>query len=163
MDAKKANQWLTLVANIGVVAGIIFLAIEIRQNTDSQNEFIRVAQANAYQARAFAASAKWSTFASSPEVVESMVAFNEAGGMNSASDALAAMSADDYQRMIYIALAQAAILDNNFYQYRLGYLDEDRYHSIDARNLQGIIPLFDALEITFPKAMLEEVERLRQQ
>ena len=33
MDADTVNQWLTLAANFGVLAGIIFLAIEIRQNS----------------------------------------------------------------------------------------------------------------------------------
>jgi len=33
MDTDRLNRWLTLVANLAVVAGIIFLAIEIRQNT----------------------------------------------------------------------------------------------------------------------------------
>ena len=32
MDTEKINRWLTLLANIGVVAGIVFLAVEIRQN-----------------------------------------------------------------------------------------------------------------------------------
>ena len=32
MDLNNLNRWLTLVANLGVVAGIIFLAIEIGQN-----------------------------------------------------------------------------------------------------------------------------------
>jgi len=31
MDFDKLNRWVTLVANIGVVAGIFFLAIEMRQ------------------------------------------------------------------------------------------------------------------------------------
>jgi len=35
MDLEKLNKWLTLLANIGVLAGIIFLAIEIRQNSDA--------------------------------------------------------------------------------------------------------------------------------
>jgi hypothetical protein len=33
MQIEKLNQWLMLVANLGVVAGIVFLAIEIQQNT----------------------------------------------------------------------------------------------------------------------------------
>lgn len=32
MNLDSLNKWLTLLANLGVVAGIIFLAIEIRQN-----------------------------------------------------------------------------------------------------------------------------------
>lgn len=35
MDSDRLNKWLTLAANIGVIAGIVFLAIEIRQNSDA--------------------------------------------------------------------------------------------------------------------------------
>ena len=31
---EKLNQWMTLIANVGVVAGIVFLAFEISQNTE---------------------------------------------------------------------------------------------------------------------------------
>jgi len=30
---EKLNQWLTLFANVGVLAGIVFLAVELQQNT----------------------------------------------------------------------------------------------------------------------------------
>ena len=33
MKLKKLNAWLTLVANFGVIAGLIFLGYEIRQST----------------------------------------------------------------------------------------------------------------------------------
>ena len=33
MNLDGLNKWLTLVANFGVVAGLIFLGVEIRQNT----------------------------------------------------------------------------------------------------------------------------------
>ena len=33
MKPKKLNAWLTLIANFGVIAGLIFLGYEIRQNT----------------------------------------------------------------------------------------------------------------------------------
>lgn len=32
MSAERLNRWLTLLANLGVIAGIIFLAIELRHN-----------------------------------------------------------------------------------------------------------------------------------
>ena len=32
MNLDKFNKWLTLAANIGVIAGIIFLALELQQN-----------------------------------------------------------------------------------------------------------------------------------
>ena len=34
MSMDKLNRSLTLLANIGVIAGIVFLAVEIRQNTE---------------------------------------------------------------------------------------------------------------------------------
>ena len=45
MDADGLNKWLTLVANISVVAGIVFLALEVRQNSNAL-------KANTYQAMA---------------------------------------------------------------------------------------------------------------
>ena len=35
MSFKRLNQWLTLIANLGVLLGIIFLVIEINQNTEA--------------------------------------------------------------------------------------------------------------------------------
>ena len=37
MNSLKINDWLTLIANVAVVGGIVFLAIEIQQN----NELLR--------------------------------------------------------------------------------------------------------------------------
>ncbi len=42
MNMGKMNSWLTLTANIGVLAGILFLAIELRQNSD-------IARADSYR------------------------------------------------------------------------------------------------------------------
>jgi len=38
LDNGKLNKWLTLLANISVVAGIIFLGIEVRQNTQTMEQ-----------------------------------------------------------------------------------------------------------------------------
>lgn len=34
MDANRLNRWLTLGANVGVLIGIVFLALELRQNSE---------------------------------------------------------------------------------------------------------------------------------
>ncbi len=34
MKTESLSRWLTLGANLGVIAGIVFLAIELRQNND---------------------------------------------------------------------------------------------------------------------------------
>jgi len=35
LDTEKLNRWLTLGANLGVLVGIVFLSVEIRQNTNA--------------------------------------------------------------------------------------------------------------------------------
>ena len=35
MDNVKLNKWFTLLVNLSVVAGIVFLGIEVRQNTQT--------------------------------------------------------------------------------------------------------------------------------
>ena len=48
MNLDSANGWLTLIANIGVIAGIVFLALELRQNNDlmgAQDRFNRLTAA----------------------------------------------------------------------------------------------------------------------
>ena len=53
MDSDRLNKWLTLAANIGVIAGIVFLALELRQNNellDSQARANLVSGRAIYQA-----------------------------------------------------------------------------------------------------------------
>ena len=35
MDLDKVNKWLTLVANIAILGGLMFLILELRQNTNA--------------------------------------------------------------------------------------------------------------------------------
>ena len=35
MKLSNLNEWLTLAANLGVIAGLIFVALEIRTNTET--------------------------------------------------------------------------------------------------------------------------------
>jgi hypothetical protein len=34
MNADKVNKWLTLITNVVVIVGIVFLALELRKNSD---------------------------------------------------------------------------------------------------------------------------------
>ena len=44
LDADRLNRWLTLVANLAVVAGIFFLAFELRQNSIMQQRQMEMDQ-----------------------------------------------------------------------------------------------------------------------
>lgn len=45
MTSEWLNRWLTLGANVGVIAGIVFLAYEIRQNSEALNAQSRYSHA----------------------------------------------------------------------------------------------------------------------
>jgi hypothetical protein len=71
LDADTLNQWLTLVANVGVLAGIIFLAVEVRQNSRNLAAQVR--------ATFFSSVADtWRIPAESPELTEIMA--KDSGG-----------------------------------------------------------------------------------
>jgi len=156
------GQALGLLANVGVIAGIIFLAVELRQNTDSLEESRRLAAANAYQARAFTFASQTLSTAHSPETVEAIVAFRAAGGQDQPAVALATLSPQDQFRVQSYYLARVAIYDNNLYQFQNGYLPEDRYRSIDATIIRIDAPIWEALGIYQAPAMEQEIRRLQE-
>ena len=49
MSLDSFSKWLTIIANIGVLAGILFLAIEISQNNQLMESEARLAQSNSAQ------------------------------------------------------------------------------------------------------------------
>ena len=50
MNTEALNRWLTLAANLGVIAGLVFVALEIRTNTDSNEIAIRASVASNWMA-----------------------------------------------------------------------------------------------------------------
>jgi hypothetical protein len=42
LDSNRAGHWLTLAANLGVIVGIAFLVLEIRQNSDIATAQVRL-------------------------------------------------------------------------------------------------------------------------
>lgn len=51
MNVDRLNPWITLLANVGVILGIIFLALQIQQG----NEMLRQEQLGAYNEQTIAA------------------------------------------------------------------------------------------------------------
>jgi hypothetical protein len=72
LDSDKLNRWLTLGANLGVVVGLVFLAIEIRQNNENLATDVR---ATAF----FGMAETWSMVAENPELSGAIVKDMEDG------------------------------------------------------------------------------------
>ena len=63
MEPRRLNELLTLIVNFGVIAGLIFLGLEIRQNTIAT-------QASAIQESTNVARQQLLMFATNPDLVE---------------------------------------------------------------------------------------------
>ena len=63
MEPRQLKEWLTLIANFGVIAGLVFLGLEVRQNTIAT-------QASAIQESTNVARQQSLTWATNPDLVE---------------------------------------------------------------------------------------------
>ena len=136
MQSEQLNSWLSLVANLAVLAGIIFLAIEISQNTDMMRTQINQSRAE--------------------------LAMNEAQSMYN-SDYIPALmtkirqgediSAEDRERHRSLLRALNRNWDNQLRQHREGFLDDNIPRSV--RN--GVI-----IEIATIELARQEWERTKQ-
>ena len=108
---------------IAVVGTLIYLAIQIRQNTRSMDENRRLAQAQVYQERAYDMQDMFMRKAESEslnEIEEKL----EAANFPENPEAMEVVSAVQRRRYLDYLFAQGARFDNQLYQYEQGLLDE---------------------------------------
>ena len=100
------NKWLTLIANIGVIAGVIFVGFEIQQNTEMMRAQTRDSIAEKQL--------MWTDWAA-----------NEYGARILA-EAMGDGSPNDWSRA-FLMSAMLRIWENEHYQYSLGLFDESEF------------------------------------
>jgi hypothetical protein len=108
MELDKLNRWLTLAANIGVIAGIVFVAFEVQLNTSA----IRSAT---IQAITDASANSLRSLASDPEMAQLRLDGDK--DLSSLSD-LQAYQYHVYYRQHWLRF------QNIFFQRRFGVLEE---------------------------------------
>jgi hypothetical protein len=111
-----------------VVFTLVVLIYQIRQNTKSLDESRRVAMAMAYQVRAGAAQDVSMDFANSPYLPEIMTKLEDAGFPRD-PESLEVLDPTELKRFRNFQLAQQIRVDNQFYQYQQGFLDEEYYQN----------------------------------
>ena len=113
MELDKLNRWLALAANIGVIAGIIFLAFEIRVNT-------RSTQAASIQAASALDQEHLLLIGSNPELAKHWEAYFRAPE---------SLSDDQKLQGHYIIAAVMRRLNNIYLQYQMGALSAASWES----------------------------------
>ncbi len=129
LESDKLNRWLTLGANIGVIAGLIFLALEIRHAQMAM-------QSQAFQTRALDAIA-WDLEMAKDEDLGRMLILIESGNLDPDS-----LSESDWQ-IAYFLLDGARIdTDNEHYQYQNGFLDSGFYNGVTVPMIRFYAPIW---------------------
>ena len=115
MNLDKLNGWLTLAANLGVLAGIVFLAIELDQSN-------RQARSDAFQARINEIDHQGREFALS-DSLPSIYAKLEESGVDS-------LTPEELLRVSQWESARMARMHGQLVQYKNGFLDEASYRQL---------------------------------
>ena len=139
MDADKLNRWMTLGANIGVFAGLIFLAVEVRQNTDSLEESRDQATFQAYQGYLQNLDEATRALADSPNMPEIFVKWRNEG--------LDALTDVEMQRFIWQSSTGMTRLNTMHYLHEHGYHDEEIYTTMFPKLVCDNAPRWKAIGI----------------
>jgi hypothetical protein len=139
MNLDNFNKWLTLTANVGVLAGIVFLAVEIQQSRQAT-------VAATYQARQSEIQESDQNFALSdylPPIYEKLN-----------SEGLDSLSGVELIRLRAWERARAGRMRSQLDQYELGFLDDDIRFAVRNGVLQ-FFPLWEQLGISVNSKLIE--------
>jgi len=156
VEMDRLNQWLTLLANIGVLVGIVFLAVEIQQNTNNLEMNRQIALTEAYANRSSTVQEAQVAAAVSPDFGEIYVKWQRDG-----SEALT-----DVERFRVLSWETARIfrLESQYIMWEQGLLEEkfiETLRDITMRSAEG----WRDLDILWTPSggYREEVERALQE
>lgn len=129
-NLDELNNWLQVVATIGVIASIVFLGIELRQNSD-------LMRAEIYQSRAEAIQETFLINQESEYIVPILVKMDQAYEKGATvPEAIDLLTLEEKKRMSFFMKRQIRHLDNMYYQHELGLIDEE-YMTWWARIISG--------------------------
>lgn len=150
------------VGAIGVIATLIYLAMQIRQNTRAMDESRRLALAQTYQMRADALQDMLVTAASS-EIGAILVKLT-ASGYPENIEALDGLSTEERGRFRQWQIAQQTHWDNMHFQYQQGFLDQEYFDDAFESRVVRLAPTWRALNLTSGRrSFFEDIERLEAQ
>jgi hypothetical protein len=154
MRVDNLNRWLTFGANVGVVIGLALLVIELNQNSELVRAQIHQARSDNYVSDVMA-------LADSEFLLPAYEKLADAGGITD-PNSLDALDPTERARVRRYVQARHADYDNLYYQYQLGYLDEQFYQSRVVNSIRRMTPIwreFGMLDDGTPK-FLAEIERI---
>jgi hypothetical protein len=160
MTISELGSLGELVSAVAVVITLIYLSVQIRQNTHAMEENKRLALAQTYQIRADALQSMLVHAAESQYIGPLITKLTQLGYPEDVS-ALERLTPDERGRFRQWQIAQQTHWDNMYFQYQQGYLDEEYYQDAFRERVARLAPTWKALGITGGRrSFSEEIERL---
>lgn len=146
--------------SIAVLATLVYLSVQLRQNTISMNEGKKLALAQTYQMRADALQMMLVT-ASDSRFIGPIIAKLTSAGYPEDISALDTLSSEERGRFRLWQIAQQTHWDNMFFQYQQGYIDDEYYKDAFKTRVKRLAPTWAQLNLTSGRPSFnEEIERL---
>lgn len=152
-----------LIGSVAVIASLIYLSIQIRQNTRAMEEGRRLALAQTYQMRADALQEMLVQAADSHHLAPIIDKLTGAGYPGDVA-ALDILTSEERSRFRLWQIAQHTHWDNMFFQYQQGYISREYYEDAFQFRVQRLAPTWMALNIVGTRTSFDrEIERLMSQ
>ena len=146
--------------SIAVLATLVYLSVQIRQNTKSMGESKRLALAQTYQVRSDALQMMLVHAADSEHIGPIITKLTGAGYPEDIS-ALDSLSDLERQRFRLWQIAQETHWDNLFFQYQQGFIDEEYYRDSFRKRVKRLAPTWKALKVAGARRTFDdEVESI---
>lgn len=146
--------------SIAVLATLVYLSVQIRQNTRSMDENKRLALAQTYQMRADALQMMLVNASDSAYIGPIITRLADAGYPEDVS-ALDTLSVEDRGRFRQWQIAQQTHWDNMHFQYQQGFIDEEYYRDAFQERVRRLAPTWKALKLTGSRRSFDaEISRI---
>lgn len=130
-----------------MLATLVYLSVQIRQNTRSMDEGKKLALAQTYQMRSDALQMMLVHAADSEHIGPIITKLTGAGYPEDIS-ALEDLSQEDRGRFRQWQIAQQTHWDNMFFQYQQGFIDDEYYRDSFRERVRRLAPTWKALNVT---------------
>ena len=144
--------------SIVVFATLLYLSVQVRQNTRSMEESKKLALAQTYQMRSDALQMML-VHAADSEHIGPIITKLTAVGYPEDTDALNHLSEVERGRFRQWQIAQQTHWDNMFFQYQQGFIDEEYYQDSFKERVRRLAPTWKALNIVGTRStFVSEIE-----
>jgi hypothetical protein len=149
-----------VIGAIAVVVTLVYLAVQIRQNTHAMEEGRRLALAQTYQMRADALQSML-VHAADSEYIGPLITKLTQHGYPEDIAALERLTPDERGRFRQWQIAQHTHWDNMFFQYQQGYLEDEYDRGAFRERVARLAPIWRALGIAPGRqSFADELDRL---